>query len=194
MNKSPLITPCVLSKCISGNWRRFVLRCIVVIGNLYYYDTDNREFIEVPLKGRSGIYVIINTYNNKKYVGQSVDLFTRKKKHFYDLRNKKHQNTHLQNACNLYGVGNFVFAVLEYVSNNSELLEREQYWIDELQPEYNIVLDVLHYVPNCIKNDEFDFFEIRKELDMFIRPLWHARVYAGRNGDYRWDITQTNPA
>lgn len=29
MDKSPLVTPCVLSKCISGNWRRFVLRIIM---------------------------------------------------------------------------------------------------------------------------------------------------------------------
>lgn len=50
----------------------------------------------------SGIYLITNTKNNKKYVGQSWNIFQRWTNHRTSLRGGYHGNTHLQNAWNKY--------------------------------------------------------------------------------------------
>ena len=84
----------------------------------------------------SGVYQIINMKNNKMYVGSSKNIENRWKKHIYDLNNKTHHNKHLQNAWNKYSEENFEFEVIEYVSNETRLIEREQYWMDELN-SYN---------------------------------------------------------
>ena len=44
----------------------------------------------------SGIYVIINTINNKKYIGSSKNIEQRKRSHFHRLRHNKHENDYLQ--------------------------------------------------------------------------------------------------
>lgn len=43
----------------------------------------------------SGIYVITNMTNNKKYVGQAGDIYWRWKHHKSDLRGNRHHNKHL---------------------------------------------------------------------------------------------------
>lgn len=48
-----------------------------------------------------GIYQIRNTRNGKLYIGQSVDLTHRKNCHWYDLKNNRHKNIHLQRAYNV---------------------------------------------------------------------------------------------
>lgn len=49
-------------------------------------------FTYIPAK-TSGIYVITNLKNNKKYVGSSKDIRTRLDRHFRDLRNNRHYNS-----------------------------------------------------------------------------------------------------
>ncbi len=93
---------------------------------------------------KSGIYCIINTQNNKIYVGQSSNLVRRRYSHFRQLRNGIHYNSHLQNSFNLYGQQSFEFVVLEKVESNL-LLEREQHWLDLFSTTndvYNIKLNV----------------------------------------------------
>lgn len=88
---------------------------------------------------KSGIYRIINIDKNKVYVGSSINLKSRKYKHFKDLERNIHCNKKLQNSYNKYGKDNFIFEIIEEVSYSEDkeflkktLLEREQYWIDEL--------------------------------------------------------------
>lgn len=63
---------------------------------------------------KSGIYCIENIKTNKKYIGQSIDIKERWKKHIYALKNKRHPNDYLQKAWDKYKEECFKFYVLEY--------------------------------------------------------------------------------
>jgi hypothetical protein len=82
--------------------------------------------------GKPAIYKIVNTHNNKLYVGSCVGHYVRKGQHYYRLRKGTHDNNHLQSAWNLYGEESFVFDIIEFVQDVHKLIEREQYWIDTL--------------------------------------------------------------
>lgn len=59
------------------------------------------------------IYAIVNTFNNKHYIGQTKNkLSKRKYEHFFALRNNKHWNVKIQGAWNKYGEENFEFKCL----------------------------------------------------------------------------------
>lgn len=85
----------------------------------------------------SGIYEIVNLVNGHRYVGSAVDLEKRWKLHRINLRTKKHHNKHLQNAWNKYGSEHFRFRVIEHCFIFA-LIFREQYYIDTLNPQYNL--------------------------------------------------------
>lgn len=84
----------------------------------------------------SGIYSITCT-NGHRYIGSAMNLRARFGAHRQSLRRGDHVNTHLQRAWNLYGEDAFVFEVLEECEI-PRLIEREQWWIDAGQPEYNL--------------------------------------------------------
>lgn len=86
----------------------------------------------------SGIYVIENKINGHKYVGSAVNIKNRWRIHKHLLLNNKHKNAYLQNAWNKYGQDNFLFDIIEYIIDVSELIKIEQYYIDWMEPEYNI--------------------------------------------------------
>ena len=90
------------------------------------------------MKNKSGIYMILNTYNNKCYVGSSKNFYTRKQKHFRLLLLNKHHSEHLQKAYNKYGKDKFTFIILEECEIE-KLLEKEVFWINlknSLDPRY----------------------------------------------------------
>lgn len=86
----------------------------------------------------AGIYKIVNITSQHFYVGSAVNLLRRKTDHFRHLKAQTHKNDHLQRAYDLYGSNAFVFIVIEHVENPENLLEREQHYIDNLDPQYNI--------------------------------------------------------
>lgn len=63
---------------------------------------------------KSGIYLIENVINNKKYVGQSLNVAYRISKHKCCLRKNTHENQYLQRSFVKYGEENFQFTILEY--------------------------------------------------------------------------------
>lgn len=81
---------------------------------------------------KSGIYQIRNLTTSRIYVGSAVSLPHRWNGHKYHLKNKSHKNIRLQNAFNKYGMEDFVFSVIEYVENKTDLISREQFWMDKL--------------------------------------------------------------
>lgn len=92
------------------------------------------------MENNCGVYHILNTLNNKRYIGSSVRLSERKNKHFKLLRDNKHHSPYLQNAYNKYGEENFIFEILEYVEVKEQVIGFEQYYIDYFGYEtlYNV--------------------------------------------------------
>lgn len=90
-----------------------------------------------------GIYGIVCDKNKRVYIGQSVDIVTRTRKHKETLRRNSHHNYLLQRSWNKYGEKYFSFALLD-LCDISELNEREEFWIcyfDALNPKrgFNII-------------------------------------------------------
>lgn len=84
----------------------------------------------------TGIYVIECIPTGKIYVGSSQNISIRKYRHFMYLRQGKSRSPKLQNAYNKYGESAFKFTVIEEC-DKSELLAREQFYIDTWQPQFN---------------------------------------------------------
>lgn len=77
-----------------------------------------------------GIYYIKNKTNNKFYVGQSIDIETRIKRHKRTLKNGTHHNKHLQKSFNKYGENNFEYGVLYEANEDDNLDELEMKYIE----------------------------------------------------------------
>lgn len=117
--------------------------------------------IKYKLEGKSGIYKITNTINNKFYIGSSIKLQTRLINHFSSLKKGYHKNLHLQSSYNKYG-DVFAFEILEYCSKEL-LISKEQYYIDRLKPHYNILEKA--YSPQGYKHTE----EFKKKASLRMR-------------------------
>ena len=85
----------------------------------------------------SGIYVIENKINGHRYVGSAVNLKSRWAVHRCMLRKGTHHSQYLQRAWDKYGKAAFKFEVLERWEPEF-LIGMEQWWMNMLQPEYNI--------------------------------------------------------
>lgn len=85
----------------------------------------------------SGVYQITNQVNGNRYIGSAVHLAKRWCFHLSQMRRGKHHNPHLQNAFDKYGEEAFTFSVLEDAEPR-KLIEREQYYLDTIHPEYNM--------------------------------------------------------
>lgn len=77
-----------------------------------------------------GIYCIENTCNNKKYIGQSVDINNRWRQHKNELNQGIHFNDYLQKSWNKYGENSFLFYVLEEC-DELELNNKERFYIEK---------------------------------------------------------------
>jgi len=83
----------------------------------------------------AGVYRVNNLVNGESYIGSSSLLVQRMNQHFNANFNGA-SNTNLQNAMREFGIQWFSFEILEHCAKEN-LLEREQFWIDLIDPEYN---------------------------------------------------------
>lgn len=131
-----------------------------------------------------GIYLITNIVNGNRYIGSSNNIRVRLWKHRALLRHNKHENAHLQNAWNKYGENSFVYSILEVCSKETRF-EREQFYIDTLHPEYNI----LSKVDNSIISEESKDKMSKARLEGFkngtIKVTHNTPVYVyNNNGEF----------
>lgn len=96
-----------------------------------------------------GIYAIVNSMDNKMYIGKSKNIYLRIKDHITRLNTKNtDENIHLIRAWYKYGKDNFKYIILEHFEKFDESLlkERELYWIlfydtTNRKKGYNLRLD-----------------------------------------------------
>ena len=148
-----------------------------------------------------GIYKITNKINGNCYIGQSVDIKTRWRKHKEYSLNKtsKAYEYPLMRAFRKHGVENFSFDIVERLSSNKKLLELEIKWYKMLNPEYN-----QEFPESCkamlkkpIYKIDIKTFKILKKYDgiadgakdVGVHPSGVTRAYQGAraiSGGYYW--------
>lgn len=107
-----------------------------VLPVVVYPNSDlNKEKILNENRNKSGVYRWTNIITGNTYVGSSVNLAKRFNSYFnfnYLSKNKMI----ISKAILKHGYSNFKLEILEYCSIRN-VIEREQYYLDLLKPEYN---------------------------------------------------------
>jgi group I intron endonuclease len=87
-----------------------------------YYDLTNK-----PLKPYGTLYMIINLFNNKKYIGQALEFERRVKAHKSRMKsnNSDKRNNAIYLAMRKYGWDNFKFILLGFCDTQEELDDAE---------------------------------------------------------------------
>jgi len=105
----------------------------------FYANTfDMKKDILNENKGKSGIYMLTNNITKKTYIGQSRDLSNRFKNYFNSGYINSKASLTINRALLKYGYSKFSLSILEYC-DKSDLLAREQFYFDKLNPQYNIL-------------------------------------------------------
>lgn len=94
------------------------------------------------LKGKAGIYCFTNLINNKKYIGQSVNLYARIKAHYANYKNPKYHHLILYKAILKYGIDNFKLEIIECIQQSDNVKEE----LDQLEIKY--IKQFNSYSPN----------------------------------------------
>lgn len=81
------------------------------------------------------IYGILNKLSGKYYIGSAINFSRRKRQHLKMLKEKNHHSYLLQKD---WKENLFEFIILENVKEKENLIQREQWWIDNTQSFYNI--------------------------------------------------------
>lgn len=76
------------------------------------------------------IYAIKCDKTNKCYVGSTCQFSRRKSRHLRELNNNIHHSKKLQRAWNKHEQNSFYFEILESNVNNTDLLKKEENWIN----------------------------------------------------------------
>lgn len=90
----------------------------------------------------SCVYKITCKENGKFYIGSTTDLIKRRIVHRFELRFHRHFNRFLQADFERFGDDNFKFSIIEQVGKSCSrisLYKLEQKYMDELNPDYNII-------------------------------------------------------
>jgi group I intron endonuclease len=124
---------------------------ISFLKEIVWFDIDKRGYINTPLKNQGAVYIYMKVSNKTEYyVGASLQLKTRISSHRCCINgnNYKSKGSPLFYKSVLkYGWVNFKFGVLEYIDlskisnikqKKDKLLEREQYYLDNINPSLNI--------------------------------------------------------
>lgn len=89
-------------------------------------------------KNRSGIYCLKNIENKKIYIGQSINLKQRLA-YYYNLKKEYLKGkSKIYDAVLKQNLNNFSLLILDFCYKN-HLNKKENYYIKELKPEYNIL-------------------------------------------------------
>lgn len=128
-----------------------------------------------------GIYKIVCKIDSKVYIGRSVDIEKRWKEHKVGLRGRRHSNSHLQRAWDLYGECNFSFEIVEECAVD-KTPEREAHW----QSHYGIGDSSRCY--NLLIEDGTGSFRIHEETK---RKMSESSKGRPKTEEHRRNISRT---
>ena len=102
-------------------------------------DLDKPQIINEN-RGKSGVYRWVNLADGSSYIGSSINLGSRLRQYFnYNyISDDKRGKSIICQALLKYGYSNFSVEIFEYC-DKSLTISREQYFLDLLKPEYNIL-------------------------------------------------------
>jgi len=89
------------------------------------------------------VYQITCEETGELYIGSSTCAKRRWREHRCELNGKKHHNNKLQKAWDEHGIDSFNLSIIE-VCKEEDRFEREQHYIDTLEPALNISLNSVH--------------------------------------------------
>ena len=113
---------------------------------------------------QSGIYIITNIINNKKYVGSSKNMDQRKRSHFYKLRHNKHENDYLQKSFNKHGEKNFRFTTECFCEEKTLIIKEKEY-----MKLYNVLDRNFGYNISPEPKNKIVSLETRKKLNILAK-------------------------
>jgi group I intron endonuclease len=108
---------------------------IIELSTGYLHLAEIQKIIKTELKMKTGIYGFLCKTNNKLYIGSSINLNLRFNNHINGVQS----NILFQRAINKYNLQDFIFIVFKYCEPD-KLVSREQYYLNFLEPEYNILM------------------------------------------------------
>ena len=132
--------------------------------NLKFYSSNYKFYFNYGGDKMIGIYKILNSINNKIYIGQSINIESRFKKHISNAYkfNSACYNYPLYRSIRKYGLDNFIFSILEECDQEN-LNSKEIYWIsifNSNDPEFGYNLtqggndtNYLHKITFTIANE-----------------------------------------
>lgn len=126
----------LLSKA-PGSFRCYTSSSLIVPVKIYANADIEKDQIIKDNKDKSGIYKWRCLVNDKMYIGSSVSLGKRFYR-YYNLKILQANKMIISKALLKYGYNSFSLEILEYCEP-SFVISREQYYIDLLKPEYNIL-------------------------------------------------------
>jgi group I intron endonuclease len=113
----------------------------IVTPVIRYSNADLDKYIILKEnRNKSGVFRLVNNINGKSYVASSTSLSNELNIYYSlsSLRREVKGSIIIYRALLKYGYSNFSLDILEYCEP-SVLIAREQYYIDYLKPEYNIL-------------------------------------------------------
>jgi hypothetical protein len=88
---------------------------------------------------KADVFYIGSASGNRNVKACQKGFYRRFLEHLYYLEHNKHDSKYLQNVVNKYGIEGLRFEIIEVVNSidRAYILEREQYYLDLLNPGYN---------------------------------------------------------
>lgn len=135
--KNYLSTSSIVLASTSGTEGKVILPNKAYPVKIYKDIYLNKQKILLENKGKAGIYRFINLENGKSYIGSSDNL-GRRLRSYLNRNHLLRHNMVIYKSLLKYGYSKFSWEILEYCIAE-ECTVREQYYLDLLKPEYNIL-------------------------------------------------------
>jgi group I intron endonuclease len=104
---------------------------------VYLTPSSDKWIISLENRNQAGVYALICKVTNKYYVGSSIHLGARLLDYMQPAYLARNSNRPILRALLKYSLNDWIFIILE-TCQSSVVLDREQYWLDFLEPEYNL--------------------------------------------------------